>query len=86
MSNHYFQFKEFVVQQEYCAMKVCTDACLFGAYTANLIADKNLPVKNCLDIGTGQGLLSLMLAQKITAAIDAVEINTACVPAGKRKL
>lgn len=51
-------------------MKVCTDSCLFGAY---------VDVQNAariLDVGTGTGLLSLMVAQRSDAFIDAVEINT----------
>jgi len=69
MPNPYFQFKQFTIRQEKCAMKVGTDGVLLGAWT------KTGYSKRILDVGTGTGLIAIMLAQRSDAFIDAVEID-----------
>lgn len=69
MGNTFFKYKQFTVHQDKCAMKVCTDTSLFGA-----LIDLDQP-QSILDIGTGTGVLSLMVAQKTKANITAVEID-----------
>ncbi|NTW33066.1 MAG: methyltransferase [Bacteroidetes bacterium] len=64
-----FQFKQFSVDDDLCAMKIGTDGCLLGAW-----ADVE-GVHNILDIGAGSGVVSLMLAQRSKADVDAVEID-----------
>lgn len=66
-----FQFKQFSIEQDRCAMKIGTDGVLLGAW---------VPIDNnpfsILDIGTGTGIIALMLAQRSGAAqIDALEID-----------
>ena len=77
MANPYFQCKEFIVHQQHTSMKVCTDACLFGAWVAKQPSIE--AAHSILDIGAGTGLLSLILAQvtdKNSTKITAVEIES----------
>tara|TARA_B100000795_G_scaffold238589_1_gene199809 strand:+ start:491 stop:1213 length:723 start_codon:yes stop_codon:yes gene_type:complete len=66
-----FQFKEFTIHQENTAMKVGTDGVLLGAWSSLETAPDSI-----LDIGSGTGLLALIMAQRSNAmTIDAVEID-----------
>jgi tRNA1Val (adenine37-N6)-methyltransferase len=71
MPNDYFAFKEFTIWQDRTAMKVTTDACLFGAWVSKRIQEMysshdhlNTKPLRAADVGAGTGLLSLMLHQK----------------------
>jgi len=67
MANNYFTFKQFTVNQDKSVFKVGTDGVLLGAVT-NVDG-----VKKILEIGTGTGLIALMLAQRSDAEIVAIE-------------
>ena len=64
-----FRFKQFSVHNDKSAMKVGTDGVLLGAWAEVTGA------RQILDVGTGTGLIALMLAQRCNAKIDAVEID-----------
>lgn len=67
-----FKFKQFTIQQDRCAMKIGTDGVLLGSWVP--IAET---VNSILDIGTGTGVIALMMAQRSFAeTIDALEIDS----------
>lgn len=77
MPTSTFDFKQFTIHQELCAMKVGTDSVLLGALATLSATTEEAHV---LDIGTGTGILSLMMAQRyeeagIATHIDAIEID-----------
>ena len=67
MPNSYFRFKQFTINQDKCPFKVGTDGVLLGA-CADVTGRKRI-----LDIGTGTGLIALMLAQRCDSEITAIE-------------
>jgi tRNA1Val (adenine37-N6)-methyltransferase len=64
-----FKFKQFEIDHADCTMKVGTDGVLLGAYVKT---EKSLKI---LDVGTGSGLIAIMLAQKSKAEITGLEID-----------
>ena len=79
-----FRFKRFEVWHDLCAMKVGTDGVLLGAWCP---ITSNLPHR-VLDIGTGSGLIALMLAQRLsgkdTYSIDAIDIDSSAIVQAKK--
>lgn len=70
-----FRFKQFIVAQEQCAMKVGTDGVLLGAW-----AKQPENIRRALDIGTGSGVIALMLAQRFPQSnVQAIDVDEGAV-------
>lgn len=86
MANDYFSFKQFTIRQDLCGMKVGTDGTLLGAWAKGR-RDDSTSIRNAsevkterkwriLDIGTGTGLIALMMAQRFPEAeITGIDID-----------
>ena len=80
MSKDHFEFRHFIVRQDRCAMKVGTDGTLLGAWAEMAVGEGRV-----LDIGTGTGLIALMMAQRYPACwVKAIDIDPeACLQAAR---
>jgi len=68
-----FKFKQFAVEQDQCAMKIGTDGVVLGAW---VLPKLKYEPRNILDVGTGTGVISLMLAQRFASSeVEAIEID-----------
>lgn len=76
-----FQFKQFYISQDRCAMKVSETACVFGAFTPLTGKEKHI-----LDVGTGTGVLAMMLAQRSAANINALDIDEEAVEEARQNV
>jgi tRNA1Val (adenine37-N6)-methyltransferase len=74
VANNFFSFRQFTIHQSGCALKVSTDSCILGAWFASM----SFSPEKILDIGSGTGLLMLMLAQKKSGIIKGIEIEPGC--------
>ena len=71
-----FTFKQFTIKHDRCAMKVGTDGVLLGAWAQG--------GKRILDIGTGSGLIALMMAQRFPEAhVTGIEIDESAATQAK---
>ncbi|MDA8979967.1 methyltransferase [Chitinophagales bacterium] len=81
MGRNYFQFKQFRIEQDQCANKVSTDACVFGAWLKQELCGKTI-----LDVGCGTGLISLMLAQERSNQLTGIEIHMDCAQQARNNI
>ncbi|MDR2928069.1 MAG: methyltransferase [Cytophagaceae bacterium] len=81
MSENRFQFKQFAIHQDKAAMKVGTDGVLLGAWT------KTDDANRVLDVGTGTGLIALMIAQRNPQSlIDAIDVESSAYLQAKENI
>ena len=79
MANDYFRFKQFTVHQGLCAMKVGTDGTLLGAWARG--------GRRILDIGTGTGLIALMMAQRYAEAhVTGIDIDDGAIEQARQNV